>query len=74
MINNSIIPFPVNKVDIKKEIENLSNWIDADIKYQIWSLNAPCVLNMDIHNMDIHNEPSVKKDSDIFLLDVKAPA
>ena len=68
MINSYSTPFSMNTGDIKKEIENLKNWIDADIKYQIWSLNAPSSISIELSN------DSLKKDNDPSLIEIKKPS
>lgn len=39
MKNNNSIPFSMNSGNIKKDIKAIKNWVDADLKYQVWSLN-----------------------------------
>lgn len=34
------LPFSLNSGNIKKDIKAIKNWVDADLKYQIWSLNT----------------------------------
>ena len=71
MTQQNSIPFSLNSGNIKRDIKAIKNWVDADLKYQIWSLNTKIIkhtdksISLDKKEFDL-NIPPVKKETKQF--------
>lgn len=59
------IPFSLNSGNIKKDIKAIKNWVEADLKYQVWSLNTKNIIK---HTEKISPSVFDKKEADTIIV------